>query len=81
VREGPSRPQQKQYELTFRQRIALRLRGYCFLRWEKRPGWRDYLPIYLVRCPDCKRLFEDYPHGYSGYFDCPYCREQRRGGS
>ena len=60
------------------QKLSLLFRGYCFLRWEKKPNWKAPLPIYLVKCPDCNRLFEDYPHGHSKYFLCPRCREASR---
>jgi len=33
------------------------------------------MPIYLVRCPR-HGLFEDYPHGYDRYFECPKCFEE-----
>ena len=77
---GEGLRQVRQVRLTFKQRMSLLLRGYCLLRWEKRPGWKAPLPIYLVKCPACRRLFEDYPHGCSGYFECPYCREEERSG-
>jgi hypothetical protein len=59
--------------LSLWQRIVLKINGYVFLRWQKREGWTDYLPIYLVKCPDCKQYFLDYPRGHSQYFmhvDC-----------
>jgi hypothetical protein len=68
--------QPKVRRLTLWQRIQLRLSGCCFLRWEKRLGWSDYLPIYLVRCKRHNIYFEDYPHGYEGYFLCPKCMEE-----
>jgi hypothetical protein len=62
-------------KLNLWQKIQLKIQGYVFLRWEKRKGWTDYLPIYLVKC---KRhgFFEDYPHGYSKYFICPKCEKE-----
>lgn len=59
--------------LSLFQRMLLKLRGYVFLRYEKREGWNDYLPIYLVKCERHNIYFEDYPHGHSGYFCCPLC--------
>jgi hypothetical protein len=64
-------------KLSIRQKIQLLIKGYAFLRYEKRKGWRDYLPIYIVKC-NKHGLFEDYPHGYNGYFICPKCREEEK---
>jgi len=63
--------------LSWWKRIVLRLRGYVFLRYEKRPGWKAYLPIYLVKC-EKHGYYEDYPHGHTGYFLCPKCLEEIR---
>ena len=30
--------------------------------------------VYLARCPYCKSIYVDYPHGYSRYIQCPKCR-------
>jgi hypothetical protein len=62
-------------KLSLWQKFQLFVSGSCFLRWEKRQDWKDYLPIYLVKC---KRhgLFEDYPHGYGEYFICPKCMKE-----
>ena len=61
-----------QIRLTLMQKIILKINGYVFLRHEKREGWSDYLPIYLVKC-ERHGYFEDYPHGHEGYFLCPHC--------
>ena len=60
-------------------RFVLKIRGYIFLRYEKRGSWEKYLPIYLVHCNIHDIYFEDYPHGYSGRFDCPLCLKERWG--
>jgi len=62
-------------KMSFWQRIQLALQGYTFLHYEKRRGWTNALPIYLVKC---KRhdLFFDYPHGRDGYFTCPACLKE-----
>ena len=63
--------------LSWWKRIVLRLRGYVFLRCEKRQGWKAYLPIYLVKCKK-HGYYEDYPHGFPPreYFLCPKCLEE-----
>jgi hypothetical protein len=63
--------------LSLWQRIALKINGYVFLRYEKREGWTDYLPFYLVKC-DKHGYFEDYPHGHHEYFICPKCEEESK---
>ncbi len=62
-------------KLSLWQKFLFWLHGYVFIRWEKRPGWRDYLPIYLVKCKKHGNYL-DYPHGYKEYFSCPKCREE-----
>jgi len=59
-------------DLPLRARFWLRLRGYCPLATLKTERWGP-VEFCLVRCPDCGRLFVDYPHGYSGRFHCPSC--------
>jgi hypothetical protein len=62
-------------KLSLRQKLALKVKGCVFLRYEKRPGWTSSLPIYLVKCGR-HGLFEDYKHGHSNYFMCPKCQEE-----
>jgi len=65
-------------KLSLWQKIQLAVQGYAFHHWEKRPGWRDYLPIYVVKCKK-HGLYFDYPHGFRQYFLCPECwKEWRR---
>ena len=61
--------------LTLRQRIILKIRGYVFLRYEKRKGWLEPLSIYLVKC-NRHDYFEDYPHGFKKCFICPSCKNE-----
>jgi len=64
-------------KLSLWQKIQLLINGYAFLRWEKQEGWKDYLPIYIVKCKK-HGLFEDYPHGFGdGYFICLKCLEEK----
>jgi hypothetical protein len=62
-------------------RIWIRLQiaafGHAFLRWDRKPSWSGYLPINLVKCRRTGRLFLDYPHGWAGYFICPFCEEEQ----
>jgi hypothetical protein len=63
--------------LSLWKRLLLKINGYVFLRWERREGWTDYLPFYLVKC-DKHGYFEDYPHGFSEYFWCQKCEEESK---
>ena len=63
--------------LSLWQRVILKVNGYVFLRYEKREGWTDCLPIYLVKC-NKHGYFEDYPHGFFEYFWCQKCEEERK---
>jgi hypothetical protein len=62
-------------QLSLWQRLVLKINGHVFLRYEKRQGWKDYLPIYLVKCPHCKQYFTDYPHYYCTYFIHANCEK------
>jgi len=62
-------------KLSLLQRLRLRLFCCVYLRHEKREGWSGELPIYAVNCVK-HGLYEDYPHGYSGRFNCPKCEEK-----
>lgn len=64
-------------KLSLWQKIQLKIQGYAFHHWEKREGWSDYLPIYVVKCKE-HGLFTDYPHGYRQYFLCPECLKEER---
>lgn len=45
---------------SFWQRLKVKLFGRCYLEHQIRPGWSDYLPFYLAKCPR-HGYFEDYP--------------------
>jgi len=59
-------------KLSILQQILLKINGKVFLRYEKREGWTNKLPIFLLKC-EKHGYFEDYPHGYKGYFLCSEC--------
>ena len=64
-------------QLSLWQRLVLKINGHVFLRYEKRQGWKGYLPIYLVKCKK-HGLYEDYKHGYREYFICPLCLHEAK---
>ena len=35
--------------------------------------WRGTIRYYWFKCPDCKHVVADYPHGYSRLLLCPRC--------
>jgi len=54
------------------QKLKLKLFGRVFIGKEIHPGWKDYIPFYVFRCPE-HGLVKDYPHGYRNRLDCPRC--------
>ncbi|HEC65571.1 MAG TPA: hypothetical protein ENI23_09765 [bacterium] len=59
-------------ELSFIQRVKLRLFGIVFTERRARSGWKGALPFYAFECP-VHGVVEDYPHGYRGVLRCPQC--------
>jgi len=59
-------------ELTYIQKLRLRLFGRVLVGWRSRRLWRAELPFYAFRCP-IHGIVEDYPHGYHYRLDCPLC--------
>ena len=62
--------------LTFKTWLKLKIFGVAYVFHGKREGWKGELPFYVVKCPRCKQLFLDYPHGYENYFVCPNCYDR-----
>jgi len=60
--------------LPLRARFYLRVRGFCPIITLKTPDWGP-ICFYIVRCRE-HGLFVSYPHGYEGYFVCPWCLEE-----
>ena len=42
-------------------------------------GWRQPIRYYWFKCPNCKQVVADYPHGYSKQLMCPRCNEPHAG--
>jgi hypothetical protein len=42
-------------------------------------GWRQPIRYYWFKCPNCKQVVADYPHGYSKQLMCPRCNEPHTG--
>ena len=40
-------------------------------------GWRHPIQYYWFKCPACKQVVADYPHGYSKQLICPKCNGPR----
>ena len=59
-------------EVPFKNWLKLVLLGEAYLRHDMKPGWRDKLPFYIVRCLR-HGYFLDYPQGWDGVFYCPLC--------
>jgi len=63
--------------LTLWQRLQLRILGYAYLKHEQRSGWKEPLPIFVVKCRK-HGVYVDYPHGFRGYFVCPQCEKETK---
>jgi len=50
--------------LSFWQRLRLRLGKKIFIGEELHEGWNGYLPFYLFLCSVCGHYAKDYPHGF-----------------
>ena len=58
-------------------RLKLQLNGYIYVEDRIKPGWREPLPFYLIKCP-VHGYVESYPHGYDKKIICPICLEELR---
>ncbi len=63
----------KTVKLSWFKWFRLKMTGAAYLFHAKLKGWKAELPFYVVKCPQCKQYFLDYPHGHSEYFTCPIC--------
>ena len=61
---------------TLLQRIEIMLKGHTYLGPMKKPGWRGYLPHYLLKCSKHGYVV-DYPHGDWDELSCPICMEEK----
>ena len=58
-------------------RLKLQLNGCVYVENRIKPGWRESLPFYLIKCP-VHGYVESYPHGYDKKIICPMCLEELR---
>jgi hypothetical protein len=47
----------------------------------KDDGWRESIQCYWFKCPHCRQVVADYPHGYSRSLICPKCNAFTRSSS
>ncbi len=59
-------------ELKLLERIKLKLQGHIYLYEEKKDGWKQPMPIYLIECP-IHGLVESHPQGFDNHLTCPLC--------
>jgi len=48
------------------------------LGYIRRKEWTGELPIYLFKCPHCKILATDHPHGHQQYLSCLECGYKKK---
>lgn len=66
------------YEPTVQQapkwkKLLARMGIVVKLGYGRREGWSGELPFYLFKCPHCKELVVNYPHGYRKFLPCLKC--------
>lgn len=61
------------FKLSWWQRFMFWLRGYVHLFEGTCPGWKGYLPFYMIRCKTHNVYYVTYPAGYEQRFICPFC--------
>ena len=69
-------PQQEYSKLNPLKKLLFKLLGVVKLEtvYVKTPiGTEGEVKVYLARCPNCKQLYIDYPHGYTRFIECPNC--------
>jgi len=59
-------------ELSWIQKLKLKISGRVYIEHQKRPRWNNPLPFYAFRCPE-HGIVIDYPHGFNSRLDCPEC--------
>ena len=69
VRKADAEPR-----LTILQRLMLKIGFKVYIGHRIHPSWKDSLPFYAWRCPDCGDLAIDYPHDYKKILQCPHCK-------
>ena len=79
ARELTSKLEAGEIQLSLGTRLRLRIVGHaklCTTRLHLPSGRDADSDFYVVRCPNCGRIFVDYVHGFAGYFYCPYCHSR-----
>lgn len=61
------------------EKVQLWRNGFVFLRYERKKGWKNAMPIFVARCPE-HGLYETQLRG-RGYARCPKCLYERFVGS
>ena len=64
----------RETEMSFAERIRMRINGHIYVGHRKKEGWRKALPFYRFRC-SVHGLVENYPMSYKKILRCPLCLE------
>jgi len=59
-------------ELSWVQRLILRLSGRVYVEHRTRSGWRGPIAFFAFRCPEHGTVI-DYRHGFNNRLECPEC--------
>lgn len=63
-------------QLTFIQKIKLRIFGHVYLEHRHLPGWSGPLPFYAFKCSK-HGIVENYPYGRKEKLHCPVCLNEQ----
>jgi len=62
--------------MAWYRKVLAQIFGYCYLEKRRPAGFKAPTKFYLVWCKK-HGYFEDYAHGFEGYFTCPECWKER----
>ena len=68
--------QKPEIQLSFTQKIRIKILGITPTMKKKLPGWRGELQFYAFKCP-IHGIIEDYPHGYRQILRCRRCENNQ----
>jgi hypothetical protein len=61
---------------NFINKIKFRLNGYLYIGNEKKSGWKENIPFYLIECP-IHGFVKTYAVGLKTRLECPNCVQAR----
>ena len=66
-------------ELSFIQKLRLKIFGYVPVGTRIKEGWKAPIKHYAFKCPK-HEIVVNYPHGFKQRLSGPKCQEERKAG-